>query len=75
MPGWAIFFRSGFLHSIRGFLLMALVFAFIGGSIGSGITWFLYGGTFGDATTADFASNLYEQGMPMFLSQFIASTA
>ena len=69
-----LFSRSGFLHSIRGFLLMALVFAFIGGSIGSGITWFLYGGTFGDATTADFASNLYEQGMPMFLSQFIAST-
>ena len=69
-----LFSRSGYLRRKRGFLLMALVFALIGGSVGAGITWLLYGGTLGDATTTNFAASLHAQGLPMFLAQFAAST-
>ena len=38
-----IFFESKFIKTFRGKFLFVLVIAFIGGGIGSVITWFLYG--------------------------------
>ena len=55
-----LFSRYGLLRNIWGYLLMALAFAFIGGSVGSVVTWLLYGGGFGDSTTSAAALWLHE---------------
>lgn len=53
--------------------LAVLVFAFIGGGLGSGLTWLLYGFNFGTGITAPFAIALYEKlGLSIFLAQLTA---
>ena len=68
------FSSSGYLRSFRGFIGLALVLAFIGGSIGSVITWLLYGGQLDDVTTAELAGWFFQQGVSPFWAQFAAST-
>ncbi len=69
-----LFSRYGLLRSFWGYVAMAIVFAFIGGSVGAGITWFLYGGSFGDSTTSAVAVWLHAHGLSVFAAQFWAST-
>jgi len=69
-----LFSRYGLLRNIWGYLLMALAFAFIGGSVGSVVTWLLYGGGFGDSTTSAAALWLHAHGLSIFAAQFWAST-
>ena len=53
--------------------LAILIFALIGGALGSVMTWFLYGMGFGEGVTAPLAHRLYEAGFAgVFLSQLTA---
>ena len=50
-----------------------LIYAFIGGGLGSVLTWFLYGMGFGDGVSAGLAHMLHDAGLKsVFLSQFTA---
>ena len=69
-----LFSSHGLLRSFKGFVLMALSFALIGGSIGSCFTWFLYGGSFGEDITGQLARQLYAGKIPQFWAQFIAAS-
>jgi len=54
-------------------LLSALVFALIGGGLGSIMTWIIYGFDFGAGVSAMFAIPMHEfMGLPKFVAQFIA---
>jgi len=64
---------KGVFRSFGKTLLSALIFAFIGGGIGSLMTWALYGFDFGTGVSSMFAIPLYEAtNMPKYLAQFIA---
>ena len=64
---------KGVFRSFWKTLASALIFAFIGGGIGSLMTWALYGFDFGTGVSSMFAIPLYEAtNMPKFLAQFIA---
>ena len=50
-----------------------LIYAFIGGGLGSVLTWFLYGMGFGDGVSAGLAHMFHDAGLKsVFLSQFTA---
>ena len=68
------FSECGLLKTFKGYLLMAAVFAFIGGSIGACITWLIYSGSFGDEVSAGFAQYLHNAGFSTFWAQFIAGS-
>lgn len=54
-------------------LVSALLFAFIGGGLGSLMTWVLYGFDFGTGVSSIFAIPIHEKlGLPKYFSQFIA---
>jgi energy-coupling factor transport system substrate-specific component len=63
----------GVFKSFPKTLLSALLFALIGGGLGSLMTWVLYGFDFGTGVSSIFAIPLYEKlGFPKFLAQFTA---
>jgi len=65
--------KRGVFKSFWKTLVSALLFALIGGGLGSLMTWALYGFDFGTGVSAAFAIPLHEVlGLPRFLSQFIA---
>ena len=65
--------KKGVFKSFGKTLLSSLLFALIGGGLGSLMTWVLYGFDFGTGTSSIFAIPLHETlGLPKFLSQFIA---
>jgi len=65
--------RKGVFKSFWKTLVSALLFALIGGGLGSLMTWALYGFDFGTGVSSAFAIPLHEVvGLPRFLSQFIA---
>lgn len=65
--------KKGVFKSFWKTLLSALLFAFIGGGLGSLLTWILYGFDFGTGVSSIFAIPLYEKlGLPKFLAQFVA---
>jgi len=53
-------FRRGFFHSIWKLLIVILLFALIGGGIGSIFTYALYGFNFGEGISAPFAIAFYD---------------
>ncbi len=71
----SLFSKKGMLRKPLGCLKAALCFAFIGGAIGSCMTWLLYGGGIGEGISAPFAHRLYAEGWPMFWAQFAADAA
>lgn len=65
--------QRGVFKSFWKTLASALIFAFIGGGIGSLMTWVLYGFDFGTGVSSVFAIPIHEKlGLPKYLSQFIA---
>lgn len=65
--------KRGVFKSFGKTLLSALLFAFIGGGLGSLLTWVLYGFDFGTGVSSMFAIPLHESlGLPKFLAQFTA---
>lgn len=70
-----IFERKGFFSFRKPLKLLAVivVFALIGGALGSVLTWTLYGLSFGSGISAPLAHKIYEAGkLSMFWSQFVA---
>ncbi len=64
---------KGVFKSLWKSLVSVLLFALIGGGIGSVMTWFLYGMDFGSGVSSIFSLPLHNiVGLPKFLSQFIA---
>lgn len=53
-------FRRGFFHSIWKLLIVILLFALIGGGIGSIFTYALYGFNFGEGISAPFSIAFYD---------------
>lgn len=69
----AIFHRNGFFKHIGGIIAAILVFAVIGGGLGSVLTYFLYGYDFGEGISAPFSLAIYEHlGFSKFASQLLA---
>jgi energy-coupling factor transport system substrate-specific component len=65
--------KRGVFKSFWKTLLSALLFAFIGGGLGSLMTWTLYGFDFGTSVSSIFAIPLHEKlGLPKFVAQFVA---
>lgn len=65
--------KRGVFKSFWKTLVSALLFALIGGGLGSLMTWALYGFDFGTGVSSAFAIPLHEVvGLPKFLSQFLA---
>ena len=70
-----IFERKGFFSFRKPLklLVVIVVFALIGGALGSVLTWALYGLSFGSGISAPLAHKFYEAGkFSMFWSQFVA---
>lgn len=70
-----IFERKGFFSFRKPLklLVVIVVFALIGGALGSVLTWTLYGLSFGSGISAPLAHKIYEAGkLSMFWSQFVA---
>lgn len=69
----AIFQRNGFFKHIGGIIVTILVFAVLGGGLGSVLTYFLYGYDFGEGISAPFSLAIYEYlGFSKFASQLLA---
>jgi energy-coupling factor transport system substrate-specific component len=65
--------KRGVFKSFGKTLLSSLLFALIGGGLGSLMTWTLFGFDFGTGVSSAFAIPLHEVvGLPRFLSQFVA---
>jgi energy-coupling factor transport system substrate-specific component len=65
--------KKGVFKSFWKTLVSALLFAFIGGGLGSLITWTLYGFDFGTGVSSVFAIPLHEVvGLPRYVAQFTA---
>lgn len=64
--------EKGYFDRIRKCILPILVLAFIGGALGSVLTWLLYGGGIGSGISAPYAIALYNLGLPEFFAQLIA---
>ena len=65
--------ERGWFKKVWGCVGAILIFALIGGGLGSVLTWFLYGMDFGDGVSAPLAHRLYESGYgTVFFSQFTA---
>ena len=66
--------KRGFLSKFPHILLAILVFAFIGGGLGSLLTWFLYGFGFGSGISVDFGTWIQEKtGMGVFAGDMLAN--
>jgi len=66
-------FRRGFFHTIWKLLIVILLFALIGGGIGSIFTYALYGFNFGEGISAPFAIAFHDVlHWNRFYSQFVA---
>lgn len=59
----AFFAERGWFRKLPLTLLSILVFALIGGGLGSILTYFLYGAGIGDGISAPFAHQLYDRGV------------
>jgi len=68
----SLFSKKGKLKTVRGCFSAACCFAFIGGAVGSCMTWMLYGGGIGEGISAPFAKELLSNGVPLFWAQFAA---
>lgn len=66
------FSKHGFFRHWWGYLVALLTFAFIGGAVGSTLTWLLYGLNVGEGISAPFALSLVEHGWQPFWAQFAA---
>ncbi len=67
----ACFSARGWLRSKAGCAAAAVCFLCIGGVMGSGLTWLLYGGM-GEGISAPYAQWLYTRGLSVFWAQFLA---
>ena len=68
-----IFQQRGFFRSIPKIIITILVFALLGGALGSILTYFLYGYDFGEGVSAPFALFIYNNlGFNKFFSQLSA---
>ena len=62
--------NSKLFRKIWGFFIAVVTFAFIGGVLGSVLTWFLYGSSFGEGISGELVRALYGTGrMTPFLAQ------
>ncbi len=62
--------NSKLFHKVWGFFVAVVTLAFIGGGLGSVLTWFLYGGSFGEGISGELVRILYDTGkVPPFLAQ------
>ena len=71
----SIFFRRGLVSLKKPHMIALLVAinAFIGGALGSVVTWLLYGFSFGEGISAPLAHTIFDTGIfNEFWSQFIA---
>ena len=69
----ALYARNGFYEKPSGIPVIILTFAFIGGGLGSVLTWMLYGFDFGTGISAPLALKIFESGiLNKFWSQFSA---
>ena len=69
----ALFQRNGFFRRPGGIVVAVLVFALLGGGLGSVLTYFLYGYDFGEGVSAPFSLWIYEHlGFSKFWSQLCA---
>lgn len=59
----AWFSQKGFFKKLPTMLLTVLAFACIGGGLGSVLTWFLFGGSFGTGISAPLAHRIYNSGL------------
>ena len=67
--------KKGWFKNFWLTLLSSIIFAFIGGGIGSIITWLVYGFDFGSGRTALVSVPLYEAlGGSKYVAQFIGET-
>ena len=65
--------ERGWFRKFWGCIGAILIFALIGGGLGSALTWFLYGMGFGEGISAPLAHRLYDSGYgTLFFSQFTA---
>ena len=70
----AVFSKYGFFKKLHTALFAAVFFAFIGGCLGSCLTWALYGGGIGEGISSPFARSLFDDGIPAFWAQLTADT-
>ncbi len=62
--------NSKLFRKVWGFFIAVVMFAFIGGVLGSILTWFLYGSSFGEGISGELVRALYGTGhMTPFLAQ------
>ncbi|MBQ8973382.1 MAG: cache domain-containing protein, partial [Clostridia bacterium] len=71
----ASFARKKWYSQFGKLPVMALVFALIGGTLGSVLTWMLAGFSMGSGITAPLALTLAQGGLPPFPAQCVADTA
>ncbi len=63
----------GWFRKVTGCVGAIVIYALIGGGLGSVLTWFLYGMGFGDGVSAALAHSFYASGLgSVFFSQFAA---
>ena len=68
-----LFQQKGFFRSIPKAIIAILVFALLGGALGSILTYFLYGYDFGEGISAPFSVAIYNNlGFSKFFSQLSA---
>ena len=69
----AIFQQKGYFRTLPKIIVMVLMFAILGGVLGSILTYFLYGYDFGEGVSAPFAIGIHEHlGLSKFTSQLVA---
>ena len=74
--GAALFQQYGFFKRISKICIAIIVFALMGGGLGSILTYFLYGYDFGEGISAPFSLAIYNHlGLSKFLSQLTADFA
>ena len=72
----ALFQQYGFFKRISKICIAIIVFALMGGGLGSILTYFLYGYDFGEGISAPFSLAIYNHlGLSKFLSQLTADFA
>jgi len=54
--------KRGWFKKLHTILLSILLFALIGGGLGSVMTWYIYGMEFGQGISADLARSIYQNG-------------
>ena len=69
----AWFTRKGYFRKLSKLPIIVVVFALIGGGLGSVLTWMLYGFDFGTGISAPLAHRIFDSGaMNQFWAQFTA---